>query len=129
MTEKRIIRRLRKRLTVRFGLDGANRVAFSEDVSTTGMFIKTANVCPPNSRIRIEFTVDDTLIQVDGRVMWAKKVPQNLFHLAKKSGMGVRFLRFQAGEEHFLRFLEGYDQTSMTTGRIDTVSGRTEEAP
>ncbi|GFE59801.1 PilZ domain-containing protein [Geobacter sp. AOG2] len=107
MTEKRIIRRLKKRLTVHFGIDGASRVAFSEDVSTTGMFIRTANVCPPNSRIRIEFTVDDNLIQVDARVMWAKKVPQNLFHLAKKSGMGVRFLRFQAGEEHFLRFLEG----------------------
>lgn len=106
MTEKRIIRRFRRRLTVRFGLDAANRMAFSEDISTTGMFIRTANVCPPNSRIRIEFTIDDCLIQVDARVMWAKKVPQNLFHLAKKSGMGVRFVRFQAGEEHFQRFLE-----------------------
>jgi len=107
MTEKRIIRRLKKRLTIRFGVDDANRMAFSEDLSTTGMFIKTANVCPPNSRIRIEFTLDDHLVQVDARVMWAKKVPQNLFHLVKKSGMGVRFLRFHAGEEHFLRFLEG----------------------
>lgn len=106
MTEKRIIRRLKKRLTIRFGIDSANRVAFSEDISTTGMFIKTANVCSPNSRIRIEFTIDDQLVQADARVMWAKKVPQNLFHLVKKSGMGVRFLRFQAGEEHFLRFLE-----------------------
>jgi hypothetical protein len=106
MTEKRIIRRLKKRLTVRFGINDANRIAFSEDISTTGMFIKTANVCPPNSRIRVEFTVDDHLIQADVRVMWAKKVPQNLFHLAKKSGMGVRFLRFLAGEEHYQRFLE-----------------------
>ncbi|QEM69636.1 pilus assembly protein PilZ [Geobacter sp. FeAm09] len=105
MTEKRIIGRLKKRLTIRFGIDSASRVAFSEDLSATGMFIKTANVCPPNSRIRIEFTVDDHLVQVDARVMWAKKVPQNLFHLVKKSGMGVRFLRFQAGEEHFQRFL------------------------
>jgi hypothetical protein len=106
MTEKRIILRLKKRLTIRFGLNDANRIAFSEDISTTGMFIKTANVCPPNSRIRIEFTVDNHLIQVDARVMWAKKVPQNLFHLAKKSGMGVRFLIFRLGEEHFQRFLE-----------------------
>jgi len=106
MTEKRIIRRLKKRLTVRFGINDVNRMAFSEDISTTGMFIKTANVCPPNSRIRIEFTVDNHLIQADARVMWAKKVPQNLFHLVKKSGMGIRFLRFQTGEEHYLRFLE-----------------------
>ncbi|MDR3579408.1 MAG: PilZ domain-containing protein [Oryzomonas sp.] len=106
MTEKRSILRLKKRLTIRFGLNDANRMAFSEDISTTGMFIKTANVCPPNSRIKIEFTVDNHLIQAEARVMWAKKVPQNLFHLVKKSGMGIRFLRFQAGEDHFRRFFE-----------------------
>jgi hypothetical protein len=106
MTEKRSIRRLKKRLSIRFGLIDANRMAFSEDISTTGMFIKTANICPPNSKIRIEFTVDNNLIQAEARVMWAKKVPQNLFHLVKKSGMGIRFLHFQAGEDHFRRFFE-----------------------
>lgn len=106
MTEKRITRRLKKRLTVHFSINNVNRVAFSEDITSIGMFIKTAYACPPNSRIRIEFTVDDYLIQADARVMWAKKVPQNLFQLVKKSGMGVRFLRFQAGEEHYQRFLE-----------------------
>jgi hypothetical protein len=106
MTEKRIIRRLKKRLTIRFGIDDVSRVAFSEDLSATGMFIRTATVCPPNSRIGIEFTVDGHLVQVDARVMWAKKVPQNLFHLVKGSGMGVRFLRFRSGEEHFQRLLE-----------------------
>ena len=106
MTEKRIIRRLRKRLTLSFGINDANRVAFSEDISLTGMFIKTANVCQTNSRISIVFTLDNQLIHVDAQVIWAKKVPQNLFHLAKKSGMGIRFLRFHVGEEHYKRFFE-----------------------
>ena len=106
MTDKRIIRRFRKRLSIHFGTNEATRVAFSEDISSTGMFIRTANVCPPNSRIKIEFTIDNHLVQADALVMWAKKVPQNLFHLAKKSGIGIRFLRFHAGEEHFRRFLE-----------------------
>lgn len=106
MADKRDITRLKKRLTVRFGIDEATRVAFTEDISSTGMFIKTANICPPNTKIMIEFEVADKKVELVARVMWAKKVPQNLFHLVKKSGMGVRFLRFQSGEEHFSHYFE-----------------------
>ena len=98
--------RIRKRLTVRFGIDDAARVAFTEDISITGMFIKTANICPPNTRIKIEFEIGANKVELTARVMWAKKVPQNLFHLVKKSGMGVRFLRFHSGEEHFNNFID-----------------------
>ncbi len=107
MADKRDIRRHKKRITIRFGIDEAIRVAFTEDISATGMFIKTPNIIPPNSKIRIEFTVqDDRKIELEARVMWAKKVPQNLFHLVKKSGMGVRFLRFHSGEEHLNSYFE-----------------------
>jgi c-di-GMP-binding flagellar brake protein YcgR len=99
--DKRDIVRLKKRITVRFGIEEPNRVAFTEDISGTGMFIKTPNICPPNTKIRIEFEVANNKVELEARVMWAKKVPQNLFHLVKKSGMGVRFLRFYSGEEHF----------------------------
>jgi len=103
---KRDIVRHKKRLTVRFGIEEANRVAFTEDVSLTGMFIKTPNVCTPNTKIIIEFEIDNSKVELVGRVMWAKKVPQNLFHLVKKSGMGIRFLRFHSGEEQFNSYLE-----------------------
>jgi len=103
---KRDIVRHKKRLTVRFGIEEANRVAFTEDVSLTGMFIKTPNVCTPNTKIIIEFEIDNSKVELVGRVMWAKKVPQNLFHLVKKSGMGIRFLRFQSGEDQFTSYLE-----------------------
>lgn len=107
MAEKREIMRHKKRLAIRFGVDGPNRVAFTEDVSITGMFIKTANIAPPNTKIIIEFTLsDDQHVEIEARVMWAKKVPQNLFHLVKKSGMGVRFLRFRTGEEIFHRYFD-----------------------
>jgi len=105
MAEKRDIKRHKKRLSVRFGIDSATRVAFTEDISITGMFIKTPNVCPPNTKIKIEFDVGESVpIEIEARVMWAKKVPQNMFHLVKKSGMGVRFLRFHTGEEQFNRY-------------------------
>jgi hypothetical protein len=107
MSEKRDIKRHKKRLSIHFGIGEATRVAFTEDISATGMFIKTANVCPPNSKIRIEFSLsEDKKIELEARVMWAKKVPQNLFHLVKKSGMGVRFLRFVSGQDDFMRFCE-----------------------
>lgn len=107
MADKRDIRRIKKRISIRFGIDNAARVAFTEDISMTGMFIKTANVTPPNTRIIIEFVLPDgSRVELEARVMWAKKVPANLFHLVKKSGMGVRFLHFHAGEDAFDDYFE-----------------------
>ncbi|MSN26975.1 MAG: pilus assembly protein PilZ [Geobacter sp.] len=102
MSEKRDLKRFKKRISIHFGVEGASRIAFTEDISATGMFIKTPNIAPPNTKIRIKFAlVEGQNIEIEARVMWAKKVPQNLFHLVKKSGMGVRFLRFHTGEEYF----------------------------
>ncbi|MHB8121464.1 MAG: PilZ domain-containing protein [Desulfuromonadaceae bacterium] len=107
MADNRSIDRIKKRMSLHFGLDEAVRVAFTEDISLTGMFIKTPNVIPPNSRIKIMFILDDgNRVELEARVMWAKKVPANLFHLVKKSGMGVRILRFQSGEDAFNHFIE-----------------------
>lgn len=107
MADKRDIRRIKKRISIRFGIGDALRMAFTEDVSMTGMFIKTPNVAPPNSKLRIEFMIPDgPIVEIDARVMWTKKVPQNLFHLVKKSGMGVLFLQFHSGEDAFDDFFE-----------------------
>lgn len=107
MADKRDIRRVRKRISIRFGIEEAARVAFTEDISMTGMFIKSPNVIPPGTKIKIEMTLPDGVkVEIESRVMWAKKVPANLFHLVKKSGMGVRFLRFTAGENAFDDFFE-----------------------
>jgi c-di-GMP-binding flagellar brake protein YcgR len=106
MADKRDITRLKKRLTVRFGIDEATRVAFTEDISATGMFIKTPNICPPNTKVKLELEVGQNKVKLVARVMWAKKVPQNMFHLVKKSGMGVRFLRFESGEEHLNNYFD-----------------------
>jgi hypothetical protein len=97
--------RHKKRLSVHFGVEETNRVAFTEDISMAGIFIRSLNVCAPNTRIKLEFLLEnENKVVLEGRVMWAKKVPQNLFHLVKKSGMGVRILRYISGEEHFRRY-------------------------
>ena len=107
MAEKRDIRRIKKRISIRFGIDETVRVAFTEDVSMTGMFITSPYVITPNTKIKIQFDLPEgSRVEVEARVMWAKKVPANLFHLVKKSGMGVRFLRFHSGEEAFDDYFE-----------------------
>lgn len=104
--DKRDLIRHKKRLTVRFGIDDTSRVAFTEDISLTGMFIKTPNICPPNTKIKVILELGNNNVELEARVMWAKKVPQNLFHLVKKSGMGIRFLRFVSGQDHLNGYLQ-----------------------
>ncbi|MDD2898273.1 MAG: PilZ domain-containing protein [Desulfuromonadaceae bacterium] len=107
MADKRFIRRIKKRLSIRFGIADAARIAFTEDISMTGMFIRTPNVARINELITIELVLPDgRKVELEARVMWVKKVPANLFHLMKKSGMGVRFLRFTSGENAFDDFFE-----------------------
>ena len=104
--DKRDLIRHKKRLTVRFGIDDVNRVAFTEDISLTGMFIKTPNICPPNTKIKVILELGSNNVELEARVMWAKKVPQNLFHLVKKSGMGIRFIRFVSGKDNLTGYLQ-----------------------
>lgn len=101
MAEKRVVYRHRRRLTLKFGTDEPIRVAFTEDVSPDGMFIKTVNTCPPKSQIRIELNAPgNTLVKLEGVVMWSRKIPSNMIHLAK-GGMGVRITRIVEGEEAY----------------------------
>jgi hypothetical protein len=94
-------------MAIRFGIDDAVKVAFTEDVSMTGMFITTPFVIAPNTMIIIAFDLPDGCgVELEARVMWAKRVPANLYHLARKCGMGVRFLRFRTGEDAFDDYFE-----------------------
>jgi hypothetical protein len=111
MEDKRTARRLRKRVTLRFGIEAPVRIAFTEDLSDTGMFIKTTNICPPGSRILVEFSPDEVAqVRLECRVIWAKKVPPQLIHMVKKSGMGVRILQVVDGEETFRRYCSALNE-------------------
>lgn len=102
MAEKRDIVRLRKRMTIRFGVGEPSRMAFTEDISPEGMFIKTTNICSPGTRIKIDLnTQNGELLAMEAQVMWAKKVPPQMIHLVRKCGMGVRITRFVNGGETY----------------------------
>ena len=107
MADKRDIRRIKKRITIHFSDDKVVKVGFTQDISMIGMFINTPYVLPPNSKIKIKIMLPEgNAVELIAVVMWSKKVPANLFHLVKKSGMGVRFLRFSSGEEAFDEYFD-----------------------
>lgn len=101
MPEKRDSIRFRKRLRLRFGKETPSTLAYTEDVSLSGVFIKTPNVLQPRSPIAIELEFPDGgTVAMEGVVMWAKRVPLSLLHKINKSGMGVRIMRMANGEAY-----------------------------
>lgn len=123
MAEKRIIKRVRRRLSLRFGQDKPVRMAFTEDVTDDGIFIKTTNLYRPGTQITIELSLpDETKVTIIGMVKWSKKVPPNMIHLVKKAGLGVKILNFVAGEQDFMRFILGTQTDAKKPAGQSTVS-------
>ena len=106
MAERRYINRLKKRITVRYGTDQATKLAFTENISDTGFFISTAVIEPPGSILKVELiTPEQEIVKVRARVIWAKRVPAQLLRRVK-GGMGVRIVRFEAGESVYQDMVE-----------------------
>jgi PilZ domain len=107
MAEKRNLGRHRKRFTLRFGNGEPVKMGFTEDISTTGLFIKSAYVCNTGSVISVELALEkERKVLLEARVMWAKKVPPQMIHLVKKCGMGVNIIRFISGESDYCQLCE-----------------------
>jgi len=106
MVEKRNIIRLKKRLSLKFGIDAPTRIAFTEDLSPSGLFVKTVHPTPPGSRIKIELTMPDgNVVQMEGMSRWKKTAPPQVIHLVNKKGMGVKILKFLSGEEIYRGYI------------------------
>jgi hypothetical protein len=106
VSEKRDIQRFRKRLSLKFGIEAPNKVAFTEDLSQDGLFVKTVYPSPPGSRIHIELTMPDgNIVLMEGMSRWRKSVPPQVIHLVKKCGMGIKILKFISGEESYRLFV------------------------
>ena len=100
MPDKRIISRHKKRLSLRFGINSYEKLAFTEDISSHGLFIKTVNILPLGSRVNVEITLPDgPVIRLEGMVRWSKRVPPQMIHLVRKSGFGIMITRFLDGED------------------------------
>ncbi len=106
MAEKRDQHRHKKRLQTRFGRETTKKMAFTSDLSTGGLFVITGQPEAPGSRVLLELILPhQETIRAIGQVRWAKKVPANLFHVAKKAGMGIQIKNIENGQEVFLDYL------------------------
>lgn len=107
MAEKRDLKRKKKRVKVRFGVEGPQKMAFSDDISREGIFIKTATPEKPGTLLHLEISLpDETRVLCKGRIHWAKRVPPNMLRLVGKGGMGVRILSFSEGQRAYEQFVE-----------------------
>lgn len=99
--DKREDSRHRRRFQLRYGLEKPDKLGFTEDISETGIFIRSPQVLQPGKILHVELKLSDgTLVLVKGRIMWAKRVPQNLMNKVK-GGMGIRILSFEKGEADY----------------------------
>ncbi len=102
MAEKRDLIRHRKRLSLKFGYDAPTKIAFTEDLSHDGLFVKTVYPSPPGSRLLIELSMPDgSTVKMVGMSRWRKSVPPQVIHLMKKCGMGIKIVKFISGEENY----------------------------
>ena len=86
--EKRESNRSPKRLMVRYGNDTKSYCAFTKEISRTGLKLQANRVFKPGSQLQIEIDMDALKFVMWARVVWAKKVPQQLAHILD-CGMGL----------------------------------------
>ncbi|GAM10863.1 pilZ domain protein [Geobacter sp. OR-1] len=101
----RIIKRYKKRYEIRFGIYSPQRLAFTEDISANGLFIRTANITPVGTRILIDLILPNSdTVSIEGVVRWARNPPQTTT-MADKCGMGVEIKLFIAGEASYRKHI------------------------
>ncbi len=108
MPENRIKRRHPKRFSLKFGFDKAEKLGFTNDINYQGLFIRSAVVAKPGSKIRVEICHPDGLIALLGEVCWSKKIPASMIH-KMKGGMGVEIISFLSGEELYRGLCDDLD--------------------
>jgi hypothetical protein len=98
MAENRDKRRHRKRISLKFGTEKAEKFGFTDDITHEGLFIRSAIVVKPGTTLNVEIDHPDGLIALIAEVRWAKKVPAYVIN-KMKGGMGLQIKSFLSGED------------------------------
>jgi uncharacterized protein (TIGR02266 family) len=100
--ERRKFERVPSRLAVRYGYVTLDREGIADNVSEGGLFIRTNQVFPMGTHLRLEVDFPERTIQQSGEVMWAIKVPEHQVE-TMICGMGIRFVDTEPGWPEFFR--------------------------
>ena len=97
MTDQRWTKRRRKRIPVRFGITAPTKIAYTDNITHEGLFIQSALVVNPGTRLLVELTPPEGTILLEAEVRWAKKIHPHMLHKLK-GGIGLKILAFKEGK-------------------------------
>lgn len=84
-------RRLRRRIEIHFGEGEPRHAAFSGNISTAGIMIRTTRVFPPGTILTLQLKFPEATFRLDAVVMWARQ--GNIEWLQTgRVGMGLMFV-------------------------------------
>lgn len=125
--DKRKHKRLHKRLFAKFGHAQPEKVGYTEDISSEGLFIKTNAVLSSGTELVIQLTLSDNrVIQLKGRVQWTKYVPPALLRHVKKTGIGVHL---DCPPEDFQALVKSIEGPEAVEGFTDTIEDAADISP
>lgn len=86
----RVTDRRLKRIKVMYGSETPDHVAFTKNISPSGLRLRTNRIYRTGSRLRLRLDLPDGPVEAWARVVWAKQVPAILAQTAD-CGMGLEF--------------------------------------
>jgi len=98
-------RRHPRRIQVRFGTEGPDHKGAIENLSDSGLFLGSNHLFPPQTKIRIEFSIARSPGLLEGVVQWARQMPASIARVIP-SGMGVRLTSASAAYRQLLRNMD-----------------------
>jgi Tfp pilus assembly protein PilZ len=114
MADKRYTKRYPKKIRLKFGCMPLVENGVTENVSASGLFIKTNKMYTKNTIIRIEFILPNNIIvKVDGMVIWKREFSSKFIRILKKNGLGIKFTKFYSGEQKYKEMIR-----AMQAGNI-----------
>jgi hypothetical protein len=109
LENKRYVERFSTDLKVRFGQHNYTDNGRVEDISMFGFFIKTPEVFPNGTLLKVQMlTPEQNFIKVEGVVQWSIGNGKDLHSAIKEHGMGIRISNFQEGKETYKRLCQGF---------------------
>ena len=89
--EKRLRERNRRRISVRYGPDGARHLGYTTDLGEKGLFLQGNILYPPDTILHLSMDLPDGTRTAQGVVRWVKQVPQ-AFQRTLRGGMGIELV-------------------------------------
>lgn len=94
MADKRDGRRRPRRLSVRFGEQAPDQLAFASNVSAQGLFLQTKNSYPRGTVLQLEVVLPSGSARLVARVSWIRRFPPKLAQ-GLQGGLGLEVIGCQ----------------------------------